>query len=95
MFSDVATASIDLKLYSYIWNVTDGYICSLALIHADNPLLGFLAYSGVDSMLAVELGHGEYLLAFHTLAIYVDSQGRKSRETEIMYPAVPVAISEF
>lgn len=65
----------------------------VALIHADNPLLGFLAYSGVDSMLAVELGHGEFLLAFHTLAIYVDSQGRKSRDTEIMYPAVPVAIS--
>ncbi|XP_073988373.1 serine/threonine-protein kinase gek [Rhodnius prolixus] len=65
----------------------------VSLIHADNPLLGFLAYSGVDSMLAVELGHGEYLLAFHTLAIYVDGQGRKSRDTEIMYPAVPVAIT--
>ncbi|XP_014282082.1 serine/threonine-protein kinase Genghis Khan isoform X1 [Halyomorpha halys] len=65
----------------------------ISLIHADNPLLGFLAYSGVDSMLAVELGHGEFLLAFHTLAIYVDSQGRKSRDTEIMYPAVPVAIT--
>lgn len=46
-------------------------------------------------MLAVELGHGEYLLAFHTLAIYVDGQGRKSRDTEIMYPAVPVAISLY
>lgn len=65
----------------------------LALIHGDNPLLGFLAYSGVEAMLAVELGRGEFLLAFHTLAIYVDSQGRKSRETEIMYPAIPIAIS--
>ncbi|XP_014247988.1 serine/threonine-protein kinase Genghis Khan isoform X2 [Cimex lectularius] len=65
----------------------------VSLIHADNPLLGFLAYSGVDAMLAVELGHGEYLLAFHTLAIYVDSQGRKSRDTEIMYPAIPLAIT--
>jgi serine/threonine-protein kinase MRCK len=44
--------------------------------------------------MAVELAHGEYLLAFHTLAIYVDSQGRKSRDTEIMYPAVPTAISK-
>ncbi|KAL1124458.1 hypothetical protein AAG570_001084 [Ranatra chinensis] len=65
----------------------------ISLIHADNPLLGFLAYSGIVSMLAVELPHGEYLLAFHTLGIYVDSQGRKSRDTEIMYPAVPVAIT--
>ncbi|BES88698.1 serine threonine-protein kinase [Nesidiocoris tenuis] len=67
----------------------------VSLIHGDNPLLGFLAYSGVDAMLAVELSRGEYLLAFHTLAIYVDNQGRKSRDTEIMYPAIPVAITYF
>lgn len=58
-------------------------------------MLGFLAYSGVDALLAVELYNGEYLLAFHTLAIYVDSQGKKSRPTEIMYPAVPSAISMY
>jgi len=34
----------------------------------------------------------EFLLVFSTLAIYVDYQGRKSREKEIMYPAPPVAI---
>lgn len=38
--------------------------------------------------------HGEYLLVFQTLAIYVDLQGRKSRDREIMYPAVPTHISE-
>lgn len=41
------------------------------------------------------IGHGEYLLVFQTLAIYVDLQGRKSRDREIMYPAVPTHISEF
>lgn len=39
------------------------------------------------------LGHGEFLLVFQTLAIYVDLQGRKSRDREIMYPAVPTHIS--
>lgn len=39
-------------------------------------------------------GHGEFLLVFQTLAIYVDLQGRKSRDREIMYPAVPTHISK-
>ncbi len=39
------------------------------------------------------IGHGEFLLVFQTLAIYVDLQGRKSRDREIMYPAVPTHIS--
>lgn len=37
-------------------------------------------------------GYGELLLVFQTLAIYVDLQGRKSRDREIMYPAVPTHI---
>jgi len=37
----------------------------------------------------------EFLLVFSTLAIYVDYQGRKSREKEIMYPAPPVAIVHY
>lgn len=41
------------------------------------------------------LGHGEFLLVFQTLAIYVDLQGRKSRDREIMYPAVPTHISKI
>lgn len=45
-------------------------------------------------MLAVELTTREYLLVFHTLAVYVDAQGRKSREREIMYPAIPLAVSK-
>lgn len=40
-------------------------------------------------------GHGEFLLVFQTLAIYVDLQGRKSRDREIMYPAVPTHISKL
>nr|CAD7197884.1 unnamed protein product [Timema douglasi] len=64
----------------------------LSLVHPDNQLLGFLAYSAVDAMRAIELSRGEYLLVFHTLGVYVDSQGRKSRDREIMYPAIPQAV---
>lgn len=67
----------------------------LALVHPDNQLMGFLAYSAVDSMRAIELPRGEYLLVFQTLGVYVDAQGRKSRETELMYPAIPLAVSKY
>ncbi|XP_054256943.1 serine/threonine-protein kinase MRCK alpha-like isoform X2 [Macrosteles quadrilineatus] len=65
----------------------------LSLIHPDNQLMGFLSYSAVDAMRAVELPRGEFLLVFQSLGVYVDSQGRKSRDTELMYPAVPTAVS--
>lgn len=68
---------------------------ALALVHAENTLLGFLTYSAVDALRCIELARGEFLLVFHTLAVYVDSQGRKSRDREIMYPAVPTAVSKY
>lgn len=64
------------------------------MVHAENTLLGFLTYSAVDALRCIELVRGEFLLVFHTLAVYVDSQGRKSRDREIMYPAVPTAVSK-
>lgn len=56
-------------------------------------------YSGVDAWRVIEIqssqnsGYREFLLVFQTLSIYVDIQGRKSRDREIMYPAVPTHIS--
>jgi serine/threonine-protein kinase MRCK len=74
----------------------------LALVHPENQLNAFLMYSGVDAWRVIELqssqgagNYGEFLLVFQTLSIYVDIQGRKSRDREIMYPAVPTHISEF
>jgi serine/threonine-protein kinase MRCK len=67
----------------------------------------FLTYSNVDTWLVVEVAQSshnsdsnndgenvEYLLVFQTLAIYVDQQGRKTRSTEIMYPALPTFIAQ-
>lgn len=75
---------------------------STALVHPDNQLNAFLMYSGVDAWRVIELqssqgagGYGEFLLVFQTLSIYVDIQGRKSRDREIMYPAVPTHISKI
>lgn len=64
----------------------------LVLIHPENQIVAFLQYSGCDALCAIELPRGETLLVFRTLAIYVDASGRKSRELEIMYPAVPYAV---
>jgi len=62
-------------------------------VHPDNHLLGFLSCSAVDALRAVELrDRGEFLLVFQTLGVYVDAQGRKSRDRELMYPAVPLAV---
>lgn len=81
----------------------------MPLVHPDNNLSHFLAYSNVDSWRVIEVGQEssqadggeampgeatEYLLVFQTLAVYVDQQGRKTRDREIMYPALPTFISE-
>ncbi|XP_059224968.1 serine/threonine-protein kinase Genghis Khan isoform X2 [Stomoxys calcitrans] len=75
-----------------------GEATAMSLIHPENQLCAFLNYSGVDAIRVIEIqcaggGYGEYLLVFQTLAIYVDLQGRKSRDREIMYPALPSHIT--
>lgn len=65
----------------------------LALLHHENPLHTTLSCSAVEALRVIELPRHEYLLVFGTLAAYVDRHGRRSREREIMYPALPTAIS--
>ncbi|XP_030561218.1 serine/threonine-protein kinase Genghis Khan [Drosophila novamexicana] len=76
-----------------------GEATAMSLVHPENQLCAFLNYSGVDAVRVIEIlsptggTFGEYLLVFQTLAIYVDLQGRKSRDREIMYPAFPTYIT--
>jgi serine/threonine-protein kinase MRCK len=64
------------------------------LIFSNNfQVLGFLAFNPVDALGAVELPNGEFLLVFNTLGVFVDAQGRKSRDREIMYPAMPTDVA--
>lgn len=67
----------------------------LALLSSENPLHSTLTCSSVEALRVIELPRHEYLLVFGTLAAYVDRHGRKSRDREIMYPAVPTAICKF
>lgn len=70
---------------------------SLLNIHGDGPLLNlvspvdpslaFLSQQPVDAMCAVDLGNDEYLLCFSQMGVYVDSQGRRTRLQELMWPA--------
>lgn len=90
----------------FLWLFYNFFLCT-ALVHPDNNLSHFLTYSNADTWCVIEVnsshndnGDGagdvtEYLLVFQTLAIYVDQLGRKTRDREIMYPAVPTFISKF
>lgn len=74
---------------------------ALSLVHPENQLCIFLNYCGVDAVCVIEIfGMDgirvmEYLLVFQTLAIYVDPSGRKSRDREIVYPAIPTNITHY
>lgn len=66
-----------------------------ALVHPENTLVNLLTFNALDAFKCIELQNGEFLLAFYALGVYVDSQGRKSRDREIMYTAYPTAVSEL
>ncbi|XP_003425741.1 serine/threonine-protein kinase Genghis Khan [Nasonia vitripennis] len=70
-----------------------GELHPISLVHPENALLNLLTYNALDAFRCIELQSGEFLLAFYSLAVYVDSQGRKSRDREIMYTAYPTAVS--
>uniref|UniRef100_A0A8D2MDU6 Serine/threonine-protein kinase MRCK alpha n=1 Tax=Zonotrichia albicollis TaxID=44394 RepID=A0A8D2MDU6_ZONAL len=42
-----------------------------------------------DAICAVEISTKEYLLCFSSVGVYVDCQGRRSRQQELMWPATP------
>uniref|UniRef100_A0A6I8N4Z9 Serine/threonine-protein kinase MRCK beta n=1 Tax=Ornithorhynchus anatinus TaxID=9258 RepID=A0A6I8N4Z9_ORNAN len=64
---------------------------SLNLVNPNDPSLMFLSQQSFDALCAVELSNEEYLLCFSHMGLYVDSQGRRSRMQELMWPATPVA----
>ncbi|XP_014233226.1 serine/threonine-protein kinase Genghis Khan isoform X1 [Trichogramma pretiosum] len=66
----------------------------ISLVHPENgSLLNLMTFNALDAFRCIELLNGEYLLSFYSLAVYVDAQGRKSRDREIMYTAYPTAVS--
>ncbi|XP_072912227.1 serine/threonine-protein kinase MRCK alpha-like isoform X9 [Hemitrygon akajei] len=61
----------------------------VSLLHPDDHTLSFIIQQPNDAICAVEISSKEYLLCFSTVGIYVDCQGRRSRQQELMWPAIP------
>ncbi|KAM4771797.1 serine/threonine-protein kinase MRCK alpha isoform 5-T5 [Rhinophrynus dorsalis] len=62
-----------------------------SLLHSDDHTLSFITQQPTDAICAVEISNKEYLLCFSSVGVYVDCQGRRSRQQELMWPAVPSA----
>ncbi|NXW27161.1 MRCKA kinase, partial [Phaetusa simplex] len=60
-----------------------------SLLHPDDHTLSFVAQQPTDAICAVEISSKEYLLCFSSVGVYVDCQGRRSRQQELMWPATP------
>ncbi|NWV25715.1 MRCKA kinase, partial [Origma solitaria] len=60
-----------------------------SLLHLDDHTLSFISQQPTDAICAVEISNKEYLLCFSSVGVYVDCQGRRSRQQELMWPATP------
>ncbi|NWQ86288.1 MRCKA kinase, partial [Burhinus bistriatus] len=60
-----------------------------SLLHPDDHTLSFISQQPTDAICAVEISSKEYLLCFSSVGVYVDCQGRRSRQQELMWPATP------
>ncbi|KAJ8274801.1 hypothetical protein COCON_G00094260 [Conger conger] len=63
----------------------------ISLLHPEDHTLAFIIQQGLDAICAVEISGKEFLLCFSCLGVYVDCQGRRSRQQELMWPAIPTA----
>ena len=67
----------------------------LTLIQPQNsPISSFVISrrTQLDALCAVEMGQNEFLLVFSLLGVYVDCQGRRTREKDITFSETPAAI---
>ncbi|NXI47835.1 MRCKA kinase, partial [Galbula dea] len=60
-----------------------------SLLHPDDHTLSFISQQSTDAICAVEISNKEYLLCFSSVGVYIDCQGRRSRQQELMWPATP------
>ncbi|XP_069464779.1 serine/threonine-protein kinase MRCK alpha isoform X1 [Ambystoma mexicanum] len=60
-----------------------------SLLHPDDHTLSFITQQPTDAICAVEISNKEYLLCFSSVGVYIDCQGRRSRQQELMWPATP------
>uniref|UniRef100_A0A3B5LWZ4 non-specific serine/threonine protein kinase n=1 Tax=Xiphophorus couchianus TaxID=32473 RepID=A0A3B5LWZ4_9TELE len=68
-----------------------GDVSPVSLLHHEDHTLAFILQQGLSALCAVEISSKELLLCFSSIGVYVDSQGRRSRQQELMWPAYPNA----
>ncbi|XP_028996108.1 serine/threonine-protein kinase MRCK alpha isoform X3 [Betta splendens] len=68
-----------------------GDLSPTSLLHHEDHTLAFIPQQNLDALCAVEISSKELLLCFSSIGVYVDSQGRRSRQQELMWPATPTA----
>ncbi|XP_056284948.1 serine/threonine-protein kinase MRCK alpha isoform X3 [Pseudoliparis swirei] len=66
-----------------------GDMAPVNLLHHEDHTLAFIPQQSLDALCAVEISSKELLLCFNAIGVYVDSQGRRSRQQELMWPAFP------
>lgn len=67
----------------------------VSLLHHEDHTLAFIPQQGLSALCAVEISSKELLLCFSSIGVYVDSQGRRSRQQELMWLAHPNAACEL
>uniref|UniRef100_A0A8C2SRQ8 Serine/threonine-protein kinase MRCK alpha n=1 Tax=Coturnix japonica TaxID=93934 RepID=A0A8C2SRQ8_COTJA len=73
----------------FLKNPLHGEGSPYSLLHPDDHTLSFISQQPTDAICAVEISNKEYLLCFSSVGVYVDCQGRRSRQQELMWPATP------
>ncbi|XP_055028082.2 serine/threonine-protein kinase MRCK alpha isoform X3 [Misgurnus anguillicaudatus] len=64
---------------------------TVSLLHPEDHTLSFVEHLHLDALGAVEISNKEMLLCFSGIGVYVDYQGRRSRQQELMWPATPTS----
>ncbi|XP_060711739.1 serine/threonine-protein kinase MRCK alpha-like isoform X2 [Hemiscyllium ocellatum] len=63
------------------------------LVSPEDPSLTFLSQGQAEALCAVTVSSDLYLLCFNTVGVYVNGQGQRSEQRELMWPALPVAVA--
>uniref|UniRef100_A0A3Q2CDT9 non-specific serine/threonine protein kinase n=1 Tax=Cyprinodon variegatus TaxID=28743 RepID=A0A3Q2CDT9_CYPVA len=79
---------------SHVLHSVHGDMSPVSLLHPEDHTLAFIPQQGLSALCAVEISSKELLLCFSSIGVYVDSQGRRSRQQELMWPAPPSAACE-
>lgn len=95
MFIIGTSRGYDSSSSLYALHSIHGDLSPTSLLHHEDHTLAFIPQQNLEALCAVEISSKELLLCFSSIGVYVDSQGRRSRQQELMWPAVPTAACEL